>query len=399
MANPNLATLTDEEILNLDPDELAGDEEEEAADEPGEDRDEAESAEDVGDTDNDSDEGGAEPEDDSEVDDEDGADSDSEEEPEVAGDEEEGTETDDEEEPEEANQASDDNDSAEEETTTSPDETDYKAELAKVLAPLKAAKRTITLDSVDQARRLMQMGVDYSRKMEALKPNMKVVKTLQKNDLLDIQKINNLIDLSNKNPEAIKKLLKDSNIDPMDLDLEGNSTYTPTNHAVSDREVDLEVVIDSMRNDPHFDKTVDVITNQWDMASKRILLEQPNVLQIIHEHIENGTYDQVADRVAREKLFGQHTGLSDLEAYKAVGDAMEAEGAFNVPTPQTNPPPSVGEATQDSQKPNQGSRQANRKARRKAASPTKGSAAARKKAPDLSKMSDEEIMKFDISSL
>jgi hypothetical protein len=281
----------------------------------------------------------------------------------------------------------------------SPKKINYKAEYAKVMAPFKAAKRTIQVSTAEEIRRLAQMGVDYSRKMEAMKPYQRILKTLEKNDLLDPEKINFLIDLDKKNPEAIKKFLKDSDIDPMDLDLEDDIDYRPNDHSVSDSDIALDDVINDLRETPHFERTVNVITKEWDTASRKILIDNPEVIRYINQHMDAGIYEQIADRAANDKLFGRTSGLSDLEAYKQAGDALQAEGAFNTPNPDVTSPD--GKATQGfSQDSGSSSAQAeNLRNRKRAASPTKGNASARKRVPNFLTMSDEDIEKFDINSL
>jgi hypothetical protein len=265
------------------------------------------------------------------------------------------------------------------------------------MAPLKAAKRTIKVTNPDDARRLMQMGVDYSRKMEQMKPYLRVLKTLEKNDLLDIDKVNFFIDLDKKNPDAIRKFLKDSEIDPMDLSLEDSADYKPNDHTVGDNEILLEEVLEDIRGSKAFDRTVDVITNQWDTASRQILMDNPRIIQILNEHVEAGIFDQIADVVASEKTFGRLTGLSDLEAYKAVGDAIQEKGGFKPNSAETSP---GGNTNQDfSQDPTGSDSDDKLKNRKRAASPTKGSAGAGKPKVDIMGMTDEEIENLDVNSL
>jgi hypothetical protein len=406
----NLAELSDDEIMNLDPTTLvsedgskedqkeeekddtdtsepvkepAGDQSADGDEEKNDDPDVTDGA-DAGDDSTDTDAGGADETSDEETD---GDGAEDEADPETSG------------KSEEADQASSKTPEKEEKAKDSSKEVDYKAELSEALAPFKAAKRTITPKNVGELRRLAQMGVDYSRKMEAMKPYQKVLKTLEKNDLLDMEKINFMIDLDRKDPEAIKKFLKDSKIDPMDLNLEDDSTYKPTDHAVRDDELAIDDVIESIRDTETFDRTVDVITKQWDPASRKLLMDTPSVIRIINDHMEAGIYDQIADRLATERIFGKHVGLSDLDAYKAVGDAMQSEGAFGATT-QTAPAAKSGN-NQDSQDLNgsDDSKAQKRKSRKKAASPPKGGGAPRKKVPNFASMSDEEIENFDASTL
>ena len=252
------------------------------------------------------------------------------------------------------------------------DKTDYKAMYEGLLSPFKASKRTVKIESPDDARRLMQMGYDYTNKMREMKPHMKVLKTLEHNDLLEPEKINFAIDLLKGNPEAVKKFLKDQSIDPIDIDLEDGAAYNPTDHSVSDEQMALDEVLDSIRGTEQFPRTAKVITKEWDKDSQTTLMGTPAVIAIINDHIGRGYFDQIATKVQYERSMGRLQGLSDLDAYKTVGDAMHAAGAFNSSDSGVNTPAvPTAPGTQQDPKGSGG-----RKARKRAASPTKGKVSA-----------------------
>lgn len=219
--------------------------------------------------------------------------------------------------------------STEAEATTTEKAIDYEAEYKKLLAPFKANGREIKVDSVEDAINLMQMGANYNKKMAALKPNLKLMKMLENNGLLSEEKLSFLIDLDKKNPGAIQKLVKESGIDPMDFDADKASAYKQTAYAVDERELALDEVLDEIQNSPNYTKTLDVVSNKWDAASKQVVAQAPQLLKVIDDHINRGIYDIVSAEVERERLFGRLKGMSDLEAYKTVGDAIQARGGFN----------------------------------------------------------------------
>lgn len=256
----------------------------------------------------------------------------------------------------------------------STDSTDYKTLYEGLLAPFKASKRTVKVESPDDARRLMQMGYDYTEKMRQLKPQLRIIKTLEHNDLLDIEKVNFAIDLLKGNEDAVKKFLKDNSIDPIEMDLEDGTDYKPNDHLVSEQQMALDEVLDDISGSEVFPRTAQVITKEWDKASQDVLMGIPALIRIIHGHMEKGYYDQIADKVRYERSMGRLQGLSDLDAYKAVGDAMQAQGAFKAPAGAGNT-----SSTTSGQGPSQdskGSDASNVKARKRAASPTKGNASA-----------------------
>lgn len=206
---------------------------------------------------------------------------------------------------------------------------DYEAEYKRLLAPFKANGREIQVKSVDDAVALMQMGANYNKRMAALKPNLKMLKLLENNGLLSEEKISYLIDLEKKNPAAINKLVKDSGLDPMDLDAEKAGEYKPKIHSVDDREIDLDTVLDDIQETPTYTQTLEIVSKKWDGASKQTIASTPQLLKVINDHVANGIYDLINQEVERERMFGRLNGLSDIEAYRRVGDAINARGGFN----------------------------------------------------------------------
>jgi len=212
-------------------------------------------------------------------------------------------------------------------------ELDYKAEYAKLIAPFRANGKDMQINSVDDAITLMQQGANYNKKMAGLKPNLKLMKMLENNELLDENKLAYLIDLNKHNPEAVQKFIKDSGIDPLEIDTEGNAEYTPGTYTVDDTEVELDAVLDDIRDTKSFNETIDVISNKWDASSKKVLLNQPDIIGIINEHVGNGIYAKITQVVENERMLGRLKNLSDLEAYRHIGDIIQAKGGFNKKEP------------------------------------------------------------------
>jgi|LWDU01.1.fsa_nt_gi hypothetical protein len=213
---------------------------------------------------------------------------------------------------------------------------DYEKEYNKILAPFRANGKEIKVDSIEDAISLMSMGANYNKKMASLKPSLKIVKMLQNNNLLDESKLNYLIDLDKKNPEAIRKLLKDSELDPLDINTEDDTVYQPNTYNVDDKQVDLDRVLEDIQDSPSFNDTVDIISNKWDESSRQVLVDNPAIIQTINDHVASGVYGQIAQVVESERMLGRLTNISDIEAYRQVGDAIQAKGGFNTPNLKAN---------------------------------------------------------------
>lgn len=206
---------------------------------------------------------------------------------------------------------------------------DYKVEYDKLLAPFQANGRTMSVKSVDDAITLMQMGANYNKKMAALKPNLKLMKTLENAGLLNEADISFMIDLRQKNPDAINKLVKDAGIDPMEIDADKAGDYKPTTRTVSDREMVLDEVLDPIKDSTHLPGLIELVSNKWDAASKNAISDEPRILGALHNHMEIGAFQLIMEQVENERMFGRLEGMSDFDAYKHVGDLMQAAGKFN----------------------------------------------------------------------
>ena len=114
-------------------------------------------------------------------------------------------------------------------------EVDFEAAYKRITSPFKASKRMMQVDNVDDAIALMQKGADYHNKMKTIAPHLKMGSMLEKEGLLDQVKLNNLIDISKKDPKAIAQLIKDSGIDPLDIDTDEEVGYKPNNYGISDK--------------------------------------------------------------------------------------------------------------------------------------------------------------------
>ena len=219
----------------------------------------------------------------------------------------------------------------------------YEEFYQKIMAPLSANGKKIELKSPEEAIQLMQMGANYTRKMQALAPHRKLLMMLENNELLDEGKLSFLIDINKKNPEAIKKFLKDSGIDPLEIDTTQDSTYHEGNHRVSDDEAAFRTALDELSSIPEGRETLQTINTQWDQASKEVLWKQPEVMALIHQHRADGIYSLISTELDRQRALGAiPANVPYLTAYKKIGDDLAAAGAFAQLTkqPETKPTPS-----------------------------------------------------------
>lgn len=218
----------------------------------------------------------------------------------------------------------------------------YEEMYNKIMAPFKANGKEIKLNSPEEAIGLMQMGANYTKKMQELQPFRKILMMLQNNDLVDEDKLSFLIDINKKNPDAIHKLIKDSGVDPLTLDTESEPTYLQGSHKVSNEEVKFASTFESVGSTDSGRETLQIIKT-WDDTSKELLWNHPEVMTIIHQQRELGVYQVIDAEVDRQVALGQIPPETPyLEAYKIAGDYLQANGglpnakADTVTTPADN---------------------------------------------------------------
>lgn len=206
----------------------------------------------------------------------------------------------------------------------------YEAAYKEIMAPFKANNKTITLKDPKEAISLMQMGANYTRKLQDIQPHRKVLLMLQDNKLLDEGKLSYLIDLDKKDPEAIKKLIKDSGIDVMDIDTDTEPNYQPGNHQVSDKEAAFRGVLEEVNSSELGSETLRIIEETWDDASKEMIWESPEVMTVIQTQRENGVYDLIYDEMNRRTTLGLIPANTPfMQSYRDVGADLVKQNAFS----------------------------------------------------------------------
>lgn len=270
---------------------------------------------------------------------------------------------------------------------------DYEKEYKALLASFTSDGMEVTPKSVEDARRLMELGVSSHGKVEAMKPMQKTLKILENNGLMKEGALDLLIEANNGNPQALAKLMSQHELNPVEMDVDSGASYTPQIHDISAEEMSMDAVINEIKNTPKFTQTVDVLTKTWDEGSREAATKNPRFVAALNEHVHNGTYDQVMSAVKYDKMMGRLPfGTTDYEAYHIVGERLEQAGAFKQPTVKDEVPAKKVNQIDDAQ----------RKALKKAVSTTNSTSKVIGKVPsklDIMSMSEEEFNKIDPKSL
>jgi len=209
----------------------------------------------------------------------------------------------------------------------------YKTTHEELFKPFKANGREMTVDSIEEARKLMQQGANYHQNMQEFKPFKKAMAVLKQRGALDPEKLNFLLDVQEGKPEAIAKLLTDIKVDPLDIDIRKSGEYK--SDYVDNEPVDnLTVVLDSLESGEHKIKTLNVLSDKgWDADSRKRLFSNPEGIKVLNKQIQSGIYDKIMSALNKQRALGELLDKSDLDAYNIVGSDLEKQGKLGVPKP------------------------------------------------------------------
>ena len=200
----------------------------------------------------------------------------------------------------------------------------------KITVPFKADGKDFSIRSPEDAIRLIQQGVNYSRRMQEIKPMKQLNRMLQDQELNDPDKLNFLIDLSKGDKGAITQLLKSHGIDPMDLDTEKDSGYQANNYQGDSQDNAFRDALDTALTSPDGQALVRHIHNDWDAKSKARIREDPNIIGTLQEFKASGVYDKVVEELEYQQSLGYMQNTPFLQAFDQVGEAMKNAGVFDI---------------------------------------------------------------------
>lgn len=259
--------------------------------------------------------------------------------------------------------------------------------------PFKANGRDFQVTNPNDMIALMQKGLNYSKKMEEMKPNLNLIKTLEQYGLTDGSKLSYLIDLHNKKPEAIAKLIKDSEIDLYEFDTEQANHYVPQNKVVHKTQLE-EVISEVVETNPEFNSVLNTVYTDWDNQSKQAVINNPNILRIISEQQSNGTYDKIMNIMEYEKAVGRLQGTAFLQAYSEIEQRLLG-GSSEGQAPQQQSQQQQQAQAFTAPRPNHSNNSSNAsEQKRKVASPSTNTAKPSTEAFDPLKVSDEELIAY-----
>ena len=227
------------------------------------------------------------------------------------------TEEESDEDPEETDEDTLDGESEEDEadTTEDEDEVEDEEQQAQTLK-FKANGQEYEFSDkeiVDQFPRIFGQAMDYTKKMQAIKPWRKTIDAIEQAEL-GSDDINLMIDVLKGDKDAVAEVLKRTGVDALDLDAE-NANYVAKDYGRDENTLAIKDIVDTISQDPEYVVTNSILSKQWDDASWKEMSSDPKLISLLHEDVKTGMYDIISPRMTKLKVYDGGT-KSDLDYYK-----------------------------------------------------------------------------------
>jgi len=193
-------------------------------------------------------------------------------------------------------------------------------EYQEIFNPIKANGTEIQPTPQEMVK-LIQLGSSYYADRQTIKPQLELVKMLEKAGVQDKDKLTLALDIVNGDKNALTKFLQDNEIDPMDLDDEDVKYQPDTSKYYDPDSIKLEEIETQLKQSKNYDFIIDTVSN-LDEKSKDAFMSEPDKLIALNQHIESGFYQQVVDQINRSKMLGQLGNESFIESYERIGNSL-----------------------------------------------------------------------------
>ena len=173
-----------------------------------------------------------------------------------------------------------------------------------------------------------QKAAGFDEKMKSFKKYRPFITPLQEKGIIDNpDKFNLMMNALDGDQEAIKKMISDAEIDPIELDMD-NINYQPKNAVASNIELAYGDVMESASQNGVRDQVQKVVSGDWDDDSVLELLDDPQNSADLVNHLSTGIYDLVQERIAQKTMSDPHSIYSSkksIEQYREAAQELEQE--------------------------------------------------------------------------
>lgn len=178
---------------------------------------------------------------------------------------------------------------------------------------------------VDQFPKIFGQAMDYTKKMQTIKPWRKTIDAIEGAEL-NHDDVSLMIDVLKGDKDAITEVLKRTGTDTLELDTETESKYVAKDYGRDDSALAIKDIVDDISQDVEYATTHNVLSKQWDESSWNVMAQNPEMIRLLHTDVKSGMYDTLQPLAEKLKVY-DGAKKSDLDYYKEAAQQHFAQTA------------------------------------------------------------------------
>ena len=167
---------------------------------------------------------------------------------------------------------------------------------------------------VEQFPKIFGQAMDYTKKMQAIKPWRKTIDAIEGAELSH-DDVNLMIDVLKGDKNAITEVLKRTGTDTLELDTEADSNYVAKDYGRDDGALAIKDIVDDISRDVEYGTTQNILSKEWDDKSWQAMTENPEMIRLLHTDVKSGMYQTLQPIAEKLKVYDGGR-QSDLDYYK-----------------------------------------------------------------------------------
>ena len=167
---------------------------------------------------------------------------------------------------------------------------------------------------VDQFPKIFGKAMDYTKKMQAIKPWRKTIDAIE-GAKISHEDVSLMIDVLKGDKDAITEVLKRTGTDTLELNTEDDSNYVAKDYGRNESALAISDIVEEISNDAEYATTHNILSKEWDEKSWETITENPEMITLLHRDVKSGMYKTLQPIAEKLKVYGG-PGKSDLDYYK-----------------------------------------------------------------------------------
>lgn len=178
---------------------------------------------------------------------------------------------------------------------------------------------------VDQFPKIFGQAMDYTKKMQTIKPWRKTIDAIEGAELSH-DDVSLMIDVLKGDKDAITEVLKRTGTDTLELDTDADSRYVAKDYGRDDSALAIKDIVDDISRDVEYATTHNVLSKEWDESSWKTMSGNPEMIRLLHTDVKSGMYATLQPIAEKLKVY-DGAKQSDLDYYKEAAQQHFAQVA------------------------------------------------------------------------